>query len=150
MPMKVSLKKEYAKVLFTQEKLSQKEIAEKAEVSEQTITRWVNADNGEWKRLRQSHIVTKTEQLARIYEQIDELNSAIRNLPAGERYASAKQADTLVKLTAAARNMESDASVSDVIEVSKRFLNWLKMLAPNKARELAPMFDDFIKDLLKR
>jgi transposase len=148
--MKPNLKKEHARLLFTQEKLSQKEIAERVCVSEQTITKWVNADKGEWKRLRQSLVVTKSEQLSRIYEQLDELNLAIRQQPEGKRYASTKEADTLVKLTAAAKNLESDASIADTVEVSKRFLNWLRPLAPNKAKEIAAMFDDFIRELLKR
>ncbi len=148
--MKPNLKKEHAKLLYTREKLDQKEIAERTGVSEQTISKWVNADRGEWKRLRQSLIVTKSEQLSRIYEQIDEVNTTIREREQGNRYASSKEADILVKLTAAAKNLESEASVADVVEVSKKYLNWLRILAPNKAREAAMMFDDFIRDLLKR
>lgn len=148
--MNKNSKKEYAKLLYTQENLTQKEIAEKVGVSEQTITKWVNAENEEWKRLRQSIIVTKKEQLSRIYEQIDEINVSIRSREPGKRYADSKEADTLVKLTTAARNLESEASVSDAIEVGKKFLGWLKPLAPAKAREIAVMFDDFIRDLLKR
>jgi transcriptional regulator with XRE-family HTH domain len=148
--MNKNAKKDYAKLLFTQENLTQKEIAEKVGVSEQTLTKWVNADNEEWKRLRQNIIVTKKEQLSRIYEQIDEINSSIRSKETGRRYADSKEADTLVKLTAAAKNLESEASVGDAIEIGKKFLSWLKPLAPAKAREIAVMFDDFIRDLLKR
>ena len=38
--------KEIAQILFLQNKLSQKEIAEKLEVSQQTVTRWAKA--GTW------------------------------------------------------------------------------------------------------
>lgn len=148
--MNKNAKKEYAKLLFTQENLTQKEIAEKTGVSEQTITKWVNANNEEWKRMRQSIIITKKEQLSRIYEQIDEINASIRLKEPGKRFADSKEADTLVKLTSAARNLESEASVSDAIEVGKKFLGWLKPLAPAKSREIALLFDNFIRDLLKR
>ncbi len=148
--MNKNAKKEYAKLLFTQENLIQKEIAEKVGVSEQTITKWVNADGEAWKRLRQSIIITKKEQLSRIYEQIDEINISIRSRDPGQRFANSKEADTLVKLTSAARNLESEASVSDAIEVGKKFLSWLKPISPAKSREIAVMFDDFIRDLLKR
>lgn len=148
--MKPNLKKEYAKLLFTQENLSQKECAEKAHVSEQTMTKWVNENNGEWKRLRQSLIVTKKEQLSRIYEQLDELNQKIRIQPAGSRYASTKEADTLVKLTAAAKNLETEASVSDIIEVGMRFLNYLRKIDLEKTKEISGYFDSFIKDQLKK
>lgn len=148
--MKISEKKDYAKLLFTRDGLSQKEVAERANVSEKTLSRWVNEKDGEWKRLRESLIITKSEQLRRIYEQIDELNTFIRNREQGQKFAMSKEADALVKLTAAAKNLESEASISDVVEVSKRLLNWLRPISPIKARELAPIFDDFIKDLLKR
>jgi transcriptional regulator with XRE-family HTH domain len=148
--MKPNLKKEHAKLLFTQEKLSQKEIAEKVNVSEQTITKWVNANNGEWKRLRQSLIVTKKEQLSRIYEQIDEITQEIQKREEGKRYVNSKEADILVKLTAAAKNLETDASVSVVIEVAMKFLDYVRPIDLEKAKEISGYFDSYIKDLLKR
>lgn len=148
--MKPNLKKEHAKLLFTQEKLSQKEIAEKVNVSEQTITKWVNAGGGEWKRLRQSLIVTKKEQLSRIYEQIDEITQEIRKREEGKRYVNSKEADILVKLTAAAKNLETEASVSVVIEVAMKFLDYIRPIDLEKAKEISGYFDSYIKDLLKR
>ena len=148
--MKPNLKKEHAKLLFTQEKLSQKEIAEKVNVSEQTITKWVNSNNGEWKRLRQSLIVTKKEQLSRIYEQLDEITQEIRKRKEGKRYVNSKEADILVKLTAAAKNLETEASVSVVIEVAMKFLDYIRPIDLEKAKEISGYFDSYIKDLLKR
>jgi len=148
--MKADEKKDFAKILFIKENLSQKEIAEKVGVAEKTISKWVNANNEEWKRLRQSIIITKDEQLRRIYDQLDELNSCIMQREAGKRYSQKGEADTIVKLTTAAKNLETDASVSDIIEVSKRFLNWLRPVDLDKAKEIAAFLDSFIKDQLKR
>jgi transcriptional regulator with XRE-family HTH domain len=148
--MKPNLKKEHARLLFTQEKLSQKEIAERTGVSEQTVTKWVNANNGEWKRLRQSIIVTKKEQLSRIYEQLDEITQEIQKRDPGKRYASSKDADILVKLTAAAKNLETETSISEIIEVSMRFLNWLRPIDLDKAKDFSGYLDSFIKDQLKK
>lgn len=148
--MKTNQKKELAKLLFIKENLSQKEIAERVDVSEQTITRWVNENEGEWRRLRQSLIVTKDEQLRRIYDQLDELNQTIMKRDEGNRYANPKEADTMVKLTAAAKNLETDASIADIIEVSKRFLNFIRPINIEKAKEVSLLLDSFIKDQLKR
>ena len=148
--MKMLQKKEHAKLLFIRENLSQKEIAEKVEVSEKTINRWVNENNEEWKRMRQSIIITKEEQLRRIYEQLDELNQTIHKREAGKKYACSKEADVIVKLTAAANNLESDASIADIVEVSKRFINWLRPLDLPKAKEVSALLDAFIKDQMKR
>ncbi|MGB9590941.1 MAG: DDE transposase family protein [Candidatus Kryptoniota bacterium] len=146
--MKAEQKKELAKLLFVNEKLSQKEIAQRVEISEKTLSRWVN--DGQWRKLRQSLLVTKEEQLRRIYEQIDELNTAIASREPGQRYANTKDADTLSKLTSAAKNLESEASISDIISVAKRFLNWLRPLDIDKAKEISSLIDAFIKDQLKR
>ena len=146
--MKNDQKKELAKLLFISEKLTQKEICARVDVSEKTLSKWVNVED--WKRLRQSLIVTKEEQLRRIYDQIDELNQVISKREPGSRYANSKDADTLSKLTAAAKNLESEASVSDIISVSKKFLNWLRPVDIDKAKEFSGYMDSFIKDQLKR
>lgn len=148
--MKPNLKKEHAKLLFTQEKLSQKEIAERVNVSEQTITKWVNANNGEWRRLRQNLIVTKKEQLSRIYEQLDEITEEVQKREKGKRYVNSKEADILVKLTAAAKNLETETSLAEIIEVVMRFLNWMRPVDLEKAKEFSGYFDGFIKDQLKK
>jgi transcriptional regulator with XRE-family HTH domain len=146
--MKNDQKKELAKLLFINERLTQKEICARVEVSEKTISKWVNTED--WKRLRQSLIITKEEQLRRIYEQIDELNIAISQREPGKRYANSKEGDTLAKLTASAKNLETEASISDIISVSKKFLNWLRPVDLEKAKDFANYMDLFIKDQLKR
>jgi hypothetical protein len=145
--MNVSEKKEWAGYLFTHEKITQKEVARRVRVTEKTISAWVN--NGGWVKLRQSIIVTKEEQLSRIYMQIDELNTAIFSADPGKRFANSKQADTLNKLASAARKLESEASIADIIEVSKRLLNWLRQVDFEKAKEISNIIDAFIKDSLK-
>jgi transposase len=141
-------RKDWAKLLYTKEHLSQKEIAERTGVSAVTINKW--AKEGEWQKLRQSMLTTKETQIARLYEQLDELNSVIQSRDPGERYANSKEADTLTKLTAAIKSMETDASIADITEVGKRLLEWLRPQNPDKAIEVARLFDDFIKDCLKR
>ena len=147
--MKTSDKKEWAKLVYTRDpvKLTQKEVAKKVGVSERTMSNWVNKER--WDTLRQSIIVTKAEQLSRIYMQIDELNTAIFEREKGKRFATSGQADTLNKLAAAANKLETEASIADVIEVSKRFLNWLRQNEFEKAQELSNLFDAFIKDSVK-
>jgi len=145
--MKISEKKDWAKLLFTREHITQKEVALRVGISERTMSLWVRKEN--WERLRQSIIITKEEQLSRIYLQIDELNTAIYAKKDGERYATNGQADTLNKLASAARKLETEASIADIIEVSKRFLNWLRQNDFEKAKEISNLLDSFIKDLLK-
>jgi len=146
--MKISEKKDWAKLLFTREGLSQKEIASKVGVSAVTINKWVKHDN--WDLLKQSLLVTKDEQLRRLYLQLDELNTLIMSRPAGSRFPDSKEADTINKLTGSIRTMETDASIADIVEVCKRLLGWLRPINPVKAMEVGEVFDEFIRESLKR
>lgn len=140
--------RQLAEMLFTRDFLTQKEIAEKIGVSEKTLSKW--ATKHKWKEKRQSVIVTKETQLRRIYDQIEELNMAILKRPEGERFANNKESDTLIKLANVAKTLESEASLAEVIDVSKRILNYVRSARAEKAAELAAIFDDFINDQLKR
>lgn len=143
-------KKEWAKTLYIGGGISQKDIAEKVDVSRVTLNKWVNDPDENWEKLKKSLLITRESQLSRLYMQLDELNSSIMAREQGARFANSKEADTINKLTTAIRKMESEASIADIVEVSKRFLNWLRPVSPDKAKEVAGMFDDFIKDNLKR
>ena len=148
--IKLNQKKEWAQTLFVAEGMSQKEISAKTGISAQTINKWVNENDGRWKTLRTSMIVTRQEQLKRIYMQIQELNTFIMQREEGQRFANSKEADTLTKLSSAARNLENDTSIADVIEVSKQVLQFVRRQMPGKSEEIAIIFDEFIKDKLKR
>lgn len=140
-------KKEWAYTEYVVNNLSQKEVAEKVGISTVTMSKWVK--EGNWDELRRQMLVTREKQLARLYAQFDELTRAIEHKPVGERYANTKEADTLNKLTSAIRTLETEASVADIVEVSKRLLNWLRPINPQKAIEIAGIFNDFIKHSLK-
>lgn len=144
-------KKDYAKLLYTIEGVTvQKELAERVGVSPQTINKWVNEDDKLWDRLRQSIIITKESELRRLYMQIQELNDAIEDRPKGQRYSNSKEADVLVKLTAAVRQLETDTSIADVMEVLKKFLSFTRSLKDAEyLKELTALADNFIKSLIK-
>jgi DNA-binding XRE family transcriptional regulator len=145
--MKREEKKDWARLLYTREKITQKEVAERVGITAKTMCSWVREEN--WDKLRQSIIVTKEEQLRRIYMQIEELNTSIMSKPEGERFANSKQADTMNKLASAARKLETEASIADIIEVSKRIITWIRQNDFEKAKEISNIIDAFIKDQLK-
>jgi transcriptional regulator with XRE-family HTH domain len=140
-------KKEWAKLLFTQSSLSQKEIAAKVDTSEKTMSKWVN-DEG-WDTLRAAHTITKQQQLNRLYAQINELNVSIQEREEGKRFANNKEADTLVKLTAAAKNLEQEAGLSEAIETFMGFNDFLKAFDLKAAQLLAKYQDMYIQEKLK-
>ena len=141
-------KKEWAKLLYTRENLTQKEIAQKVGSSQVTIGKWVKKEG--WDKLRQSMLITRETQLNRLYMQLDELNTVIMDREEGRRFPDYKEADAISKLTNAIKTMETEASIADIVEVGKRLLNWLRPISPEKTIEVARIIDDFIKDILKR
>lgn len=138
--------KELAKLLFIHERLSQKEVASRMGVSEQTVSRWSQTEN--WDKLRVSITITREEQLRHLYRQISEINKTISERD-GQKYASSTEADTISKLSTAIRKMESDVGISDIISVIKKFLTWIRKSDILKAQEMVPLFDAFIKDNLR-
>lgn len=150
MPKKETIqrKKDYAKLLYTVEGVTvQKELAQRAGVSEQTISKWVRTEK--WEQIRASVIITKESELKRLYFQITELNDAIESREKGYRYANSKEADVLVKLTAAVRQLETDTSIADSIEVLKNFINQIRQDDYEMAKKVTALADGFIKTLVK-
>ncbi|MEZ5195100.1 MAG: helix-turn-helix domain-containing protein [Bacteroidales bacterium] len=140
-------KHDYGKLLYMRENLTQSDIADKIGVTPKTLGKWIK--NGRWKELKSSVITSKSEELSRIYMQIHELNDHIFSRPEGERFANSKEADSLNKLTSAARDLETKTSVASIVDVSIKLLDWLRPIDFEKAKELSNLFDMFIKTQLR-
>lgn len=92
--------------------------------------------------------LTRREQVQSLYRQVAEVNNAIQLKPEGQRYPDAKQADTIVKLTSAIRNMEQEVGIADRIAVLTDVIEWMRPSDLDKAKELTSLFDAYIKDKL--
>ncbi|MFV0419318.1 MAG: helix-turn-helix domain-containing protein [Dysgonomonas sp.] len=140
-------KKEWAKLLFTKENLTQAEIAERVGVRPATLSKWVNAEN--WQLLKTSITITREEQLARLYQQLQLLQEKILERPIVERFPTTAEADTITKLASAIEKLEKETGLSEIISVSKQFLDWLRLSDLEKAKELTMYFDAFIKERMR-
>lgn len=144
----IQRKKDYAKLLYVAEGVTvQKELAERVGVSVQTINKWINKEN--WESLRASVIITKESELKRMYMQLTELNDKIMKREPGERFANTKEADVLIKLSSAIKQLETDTSVADTIEVLKNFINHVRNDDYGTAKQITALADVYIKSLIK-
>lgn len=143
----IKQKKEWAKLLFLKEQMTQKEIAAKVNVAEKTLSKWIKAED--WNQLKASITITKEESLRRFYMQVNEINDLIASREPGSRFPSSKESDVLVKLTATIKNLETETSIADVIEVFKKFIHFLRPISLEKAQEFIEFQDMFIKSILK-
>lgn len=139
-------KKEWAKTLYLRENLTQQEIAERVGVSRVTVSNWVRS--GKWEEQKAGLTLTRQEQVANLYRQVAEINRAISARAEGERFPNSKEADILGKLSAAIRNMEQETGIADIISVLSGFIEWLRPLDLDKAKELTKLADAYIKDKL--
>jgi uncharacterized protein YjcR len=145
--MNIKDKKDWAKLLYLKENLNQKEIAAKVHVTEKTMGKWLHDEK--WELLKASVVTSKAESLRRLYMQINEVNTAISNKPEGERYADNKQADILSKVSATIKNLETETSITDVIDVFIQFIDWLRPIDLDKAKEIILLQDAFIRYKMK-
>jgi transcriptional regulator with XRE-family HTH domain len=139
-------KKDYAKLLFVQESLTQKQIAQKVGISEKTMSKWSNDEH--WDTLRKSLLVTKEENIRRLYIMLDALTQPVDG-DGGKYTVTPAIADTMIKLTAAIKNLETqDITTSEIFAVGKRAITWAQANQPEDVATLIELFDGFIKDTL--
>jgi len=141
--MGLSKKKEqdYARLLYTQERLNFTDIAEKTGVSAKTISKW--ATDGNWDNIRKSLLVTKQTQIVHLYNQLEWLNNTIATREA--KVASSTEADSISKITSSIKKLEVETSLAEVIEVGRAFINFAKDVDFGKAKEITVLFDQFIQ-----
>lgn len=140
-------KKEWAQILYTKEHLTQAEIADKVGVSRVTINSWIN--KGNWEMLKVSITITKEEQLKNLYKQLSELNKTINDREDGKRFPGVKESDIISKLAAAINKMETEIGLDDIVSVLSELLKWVRTFDLDKSKELAPLFDSFVKSKLE-
>lgn len=138
------LKKDYAKRLYV-EGYTQKAIAEIVGVTEKTIGKWKEKYN--WDHHKKGYLITKETQIQEWQDQIDELNTAIRCRPEGERYASSKEADIIGKLSKAIQNLEKEVAIEDKVNAFIDLIKFVRVKDYKKAQMIADEANKYILNL---
>ncbi|MBO4739100.1 MAG: DDE transposase family protein [Bacteroidales bacterium] len=143
----IEQKKDYAKQLFLNDPgITQAEIAEKVGVSKVTICKWVK--DGKWQELQASLLIGKEEQLARLYKQLRLLNDAIENKQ-DQKFATSKEADAILKLTVAIKNLETETNIAEKMATGKEFLAFVRKTSGFElSKDVAKLFNAYIKSCL--
>lgn len=140
-------KKLYAEKLFVRGDIEQRDIAKIVGVSEQTLSKWANDEELGWKQKRKSFLVTKGQIINRLYNIIEKMT--IR-MDESDDAGDPKEADKLIKFTAALKNLETETSIAQIMEVAMGFDKWLLPIDPQLADTVSRMFDAYIKEKLRR
>ena len=141
-------RKEWAKTIYLKEpEISNKALAARVDVSENTIGKWIR--EGEWEKLRKNLLLTREEQLHKLLNELEELNEHIAGRDKGKRFADSKEADIRQKLIKGIKDLETKASIAETVSVCSRIVQWESKNDLANAKVLAMLFDAFIKDSLK-
>ena len=141
-------KKDFARNLYINNPgITQKEVAKRVGVSAQTICKWVESEK--WEKLNKSLLLSKSETLADLYDQLLEAKNAVKNREEGKRFMSSKEADAVLKITAAIKNLETETNVAEKTEVGKQFLAFVRKITDfEQSKQIASLFDMYIKSCM--
>ncbi len=143
--LKPNQRKEWAKLIYLKESLTQQEIADRVGVSRATINKWAK----EWEGLKLNLLQTREERIASTLSQLDELDRSIASKEEGKRFPTTAEADIRRKLTADLEALEQDASIRDIYNVSRGILEFVRKVDLDKAKELSDYLDSYIKEKMK-
>ena len=137
--------REYARLLYVNERITYKEIASRVAVTEKTISKWANEDN--WDKLRKSLLTTRQAQLVHWYNQLDNINEVIANR---NGIPTSAEADTMSKSTSNIQKLEIETSIGEYVEVGRKVLTFIQDIDLSHAQLLKNYFDEFITSKLKQ
>ena len=139
--------REKAKSLYLTGQYDQKEIAALTGVSEKSICKWKEEEN--WDSFKTSLLTTRENQLKNLYKILDNLNTS--TLEAIERgiKVNPKDADAVIKYTAAIKNLELETSIAEKVEVGMSFINLVRKDNLELSKVIAHWFDVYLKTSMK-
>lgn len=140
-------KREKAKSLYLTGQYSQKEIAELVDTREQTISKWKEEED--WDSLKTSLLTTRENELRRLYKMLQILNDDIDTRAEHKIPINSKEADAVLKLTSAIKNLELETSIADKVEVGTAFINLVRKENIELAKTITHWFDIFLKSTIK-
>lgn len=143
----LELRKAHAKNLYVHEGVTtQKELAARVGITEKTIGKWIT--EGNWDKYKKNFVLTRQEQMGNLLDELTELNAAIKKKAAGLRFADSKEGDIRRKLIKDIKELETKASKPEAISACISLLDFVRKVSLEKAQQLAPYVDGFIKSLL--
>lgn len=150
-------KKELARELYIQGNFTFAEIAEKVGSTRQTVSRWAEA--GKWEDLKTYSTTGKDRILKNIYIRLEQLTQKTLDwekllkehdgkVPAAYiMMAPGKgHADEIIKLSAAAKKLETEMNIAGLVDAGMRFINYMRTVDLDEAKKIAKYWDIFLTE----
>jgi transcriptional regulator with XRE-family HTH domain len=135
-------KKDYAWLLYQENTLTQKAIAERVGVTEKTITKW--KEENKWESKKQGLYNSRESLLRDLYRLLENTRNNVLGED-GKGVANSKDGDAILKLSASISNLEKEANIGQIYEVCKGLVQHIQDIDLEKAKELIPYIDSFMQ-----
>lgn len=151
--------REHARLLYVNERITLKEVAERVKVTEKTVGRWCKEDN--WDKLRKSLLTTREAQLTHWYNQLDAINMDIAERPdlfdeKGKKLKrppklipTSAEADIMAKTTSNIKSLEVDIGLGEIVETGKKLITFIQHINLDDAKLFKNYFDEYINHRIK-
>lgn len=133
-----------ARELFLNTQLSQREIAERLSLSEQTMSSWQK--EGNWEALRAAKKVTKSALISNYYTILYTMQEQIGNRAIPDNVPTSKEADIMAKIGSQIEKIDKQSSLQDYILAFEEFLQFMLERDPELARQIAPFQYEFLQE----
>lgn len=126
--------------------MSQKDIATEVGTSQQTMVKWVG--EGKWDEIKSSVNATNTEQIGYLNKMLKLLNEQGIKALMDDDPTTNPDNDGIIKLTKAIHYLQTKTSAGQMYETGLEFLKFLQKEEPLLAKQVAPLFTVFIKQMV--
>jgi DNA-binding XRE family transcriptional regulator len=140
-------KRSMAKSLYLTNQYNQKEIADLVGTTVQSITKWKEEDD--WESFKTSLLTTRESQLRRLYKMLEILNDSIDEKAEQKIPINSREADAVLKLTQAIKNLEIETSIAEKVEVGTDFIDIVKKEDYELSKVITKWFDTYLKSCIK-
>lgn len=153
----IEQKKSLAKELYIQGAYTYAEIAEKVGCTRQTVSKW--AESGKWDELKTYATTGKDRILKNIYLRLEQLTQKTLDWEKVVKEHDGKvpvelmimapgkgHADEIVKLSAAAKRLESELNIAGLVDAGISFCNYMRKIDVEEAKKIAKYWDVFLTE----
>ena len=137
--------KDFARTLFIHSRdITAKELAARTGAPERSIAKWIRTEN--WETLRLSLLTSRRDQLGRLYLI---LSAVTEKVEAKDGVGDASLADLMIRYTAAIRALETETSITAIVETMMLFGTFVQRCYPEQFRLITEISDGFVQEQLK-
>jgi hypothetical protein len=155
-PRRTPQERALAKHIFVHGSTTIKELSVRMGITEKTLGKWALEDK--WDDMRKSLLVTKDEQIRRILNIIDNLNTKIER--SGEKKKDSddvdidgagdpKLADMLIKYTTALKNLQTELGITERMETCQELISFAQANYPAELAMLINIMDAYITNKMR-